>query len=306
MQRMEPTKRPSPFEAAAEQKSYRVADVQLAHCTQHNSAAVLCSTAGKIGRNGRSAAVGATLFWLTCPYLNTIVARFERHGAVGALQKLLDENEVVAAQHVSSHTVYEKRAQTLLSAERWAFFYSHFISAGESTGGRKYGNAAVSHAKDLKCLHALVAQSLCGASNIIGDAISQYILVLSEKVKTFEETLVTVNPRTSDSDNDGSSSVTDAATPTAASPDDGDNNNNGKGEDNKKIDNSVVLKDAKESLDSVSALVSFVECCAVANETTKGTSSLVLNADAICTAACNVLTFLEGRPPRMRKKHRIN
>ncbi|ORC93783.1 uncharacterized protein TM35_000016600 [Trypanosoma theileri] len=301
MQHRESSKRPSPFEEAAEQKSYRVADVQLAHCTQHNSAAVLCSTAGKIGRNGRSAAVGATLFWLTCPYLNTIVARFERHGAVSLLQKLLDENKVVAAKHVSSHTDYEKRAQALLSAERWAFFDSHFVSAGESTQGRKYGNAAVSHATDLKCLHALVAQSLCGASNIIGDAIIQYILLLSEKVKTFEKTLLTLDSQTNDDDHDGSD---------VADVDDDDNKDkdkdNSNGDDNKKINNSVALMNAKKSLDNVNALVSFVENSAVANEATDETSSPVLNADALCIAACNVLTFLEGRPPRLRKKHRLN
>ncbi|KEG10636.1 hypothetical protein DQ04_03481060 [Trypanosoma grayi] len=272
MQLAGPLKKPSAFEAAADQASYRVADVQLASCRQHGGAAVLCSTAGKTGRNGRSAAVGATLFWLTCPYLNTMVARLERHGAVGALQKLVDNNANVAAQHVASHRHYEERARALLSAERWEFFSSHFTSGSESQGNRKYGNAAVSHAKDLKCLHALVAQSLCGAPNVIGDAILFYMLFLSQKVETFDKVSEKTASHTDDAENDSNDTFTDE----------------------------------KRSLDDVSALVAFVESWSSKNVAKDGTSSTVLDADDVCSAACNVLTFLEGRPPRPRKKHRIN
>ncbi|RNF18956.1 uncharacterized protein Tco025E_04347 [Trypanosoma conorhini] len=269
----------SAFEAAACQQSYRVADVELATCKLHGGAAVLCSTAGKVGRNGRSAAVGATLFWLTCPYLNTMVARLERHGAVGALQRLVDENGRLAAQHVASHARYEARARALLSDQRWAFFESHFVSPPESASGRKYGNAAVGHAKDLKCLHALVAQSLCGAPNPIGDAVLQYILHLSKRVEAVRQPERESLP------------AKEAKAAAAAA-----------GEEEK--DNAAPA--CVSSLDDISAFVAFVEGWALQTEDERGAFPSALDANDVCSAACNVLTFLEGRPPRPRKKHRIN
>ncbi|ESL09492.1 hypothetical protein TRSC58_02785 [Trypanosoma rangeli SC58] len=266
--------RQSPFEAAACQESYRVADVELATCKLHGGAAVLCSTAGKVGRNGRSAAVGATLFWLTCPFLNTMVARLERHGAVGALQRLVDANAGVAARHVASHARYEARARALLSDERWTFFDAHFVSLPESPGGRgrKYGNAAVGHAKDLKCLHALVAQSLCGAPNPIGDAVLHYIIHLSKEVEKLQQPARDPAP-----DKDEKTAEEDNAAPTSGN-----------------------------SLDDISAFVVFVEGWTLQTEDERGTLPVAVDASNVCSAACKVLTFLGGRPPRLRKKHRIN
>ncbi|RNE99783.1 hypothetical protein TraAM80_07971 [Trypanosoma rangeli] len=262
----------SPFEAAACQESYRVADVELATCELHGGAAVLCSTAGKVGRNGRSAAVGATLFWLTCPYLNTMVARLERQGAVSALQRLVDGNARVAARHVASHARYEAHARALLSDERWTFFDAHFVSLPESAGGRKYGNAAVGHAKDLKCLHALVAQSLCGAPNPIGDAVLHYIIHLSKKVEELQHPARDPAP-----DKDEKAAEEDNAAPASVN-----------------------------SFDDISAFVVFVEGWTLQTEDEHGTLPVAVDASGACSAACKVLTFLEGRPPRHRKKHRIN
>ncbi|KAF8276615.1 putative Protein of unknown function (DUF501) [Trypanosoma cruzi] len=271
MQPLEAANKRSAFGTAASQESYRVADLELASCKLHGGAAVLCSTAGKVGRKARSAAAGATLFWLTCPYLNIIVARLERHGAIGALQQLVDENERVAAQHVASHARYEERARSLLSNQRWAFFDSHFVSIPESSGGRKYGNGAVGHAKDLKCLHALVAQSLCGAPNPIGDAVLQYIYLFSKKVESLRR-------------------------PTKSSRLE-------EGGDEAEEEN--VLASAG-FFDDISVFVDFVEGWAKKNEEERAKLPVALNANDYCSAACSVLTFLEGRPPRLRKKHRIN
>ncbi|AAZ10694.1 Protein of unknown function (DUF501), putative [Trypanosoma equiperdum] len=272
---------PSAFVAAADQSNYRVPDAQLATCTKHGGAAVLCATAGKVGRNGRTAAVGATLFWLTCPYLNTIVARFERHSAISALQRLLDNDRKVSEAHVASHARYEERAKELLSSERWAFFDAHFVTgAAESAGGRKYGNAAVSHATDLKCLHALVAQSLCGASNPIGDAVIHYILLLAEKVKTIKNASA---PLSSEKGSSGDCSTAEVC-----------------GGENSFAAESLAL-------DEVSLLVEFVKQ-RLTDDIRGDRSDLrsVHDADKLCSSACEVLTFLDGRPPRSRKKHRIN
>ncbi|EKF33623.1 hypothetical protein MOQ_002503 [Trypanosoma cruzi marinkellei] len=271
MQPLEAANKRCAFQAAASQESYRVADLELATCKLHGGAAVLCSTAGKVGRKARTAAAGATLFWLTCPYMNIIVARLERHGAIGALQRLVDENERVAAQHVASHARYEKRARALLSDQQWAFFDSHFVSIPESSGGRKYGNGAVGHAKDLKCLHALVAQSLCGAPNPIGDAVLQYIYLFSKKVEALRRPAQNFHPE--------------------------------EGRDEAEEENDFA---SARSFDDVSVFVDFVEDWTTKHEEERAKLPVALDANDYCSAACSVLTFLEGRLPRLRKKHRIN
>lgn len=177
----------SAYAEAANPALYRVADAPLFRCVQHGSAAVLCSTAGKTGRNGRTAAIGATVLWLTCPHLNNMVARLERYGAVQIVADCLATNPSVMAAHVSSHTVYQDRVKSLLSAEQWAFFESHFVRPADPLQ-RKFGNAGVSHAGDIKCLHALLAQTLGGAVNPVGLAVLNYLLFLSVLIRAVSPT----------------------------------------------------------------------------------------------------------------------
>ncbi|KAG8347074.1 putative Protein of unknown function (DUF501) [Trypanosoma vivax] len=263
-------KRPSVFESAADQANYRVPDKSIVSCLGHGDAAVLCVTSGKIGRRGCTAAVGSTVFWLTCPYLNNIVARFERHGAVAALQKLILEDRAVSMAHVASHSFYENRVRELLDKEQWEFFYKHFVSgAANSSGARRYGNAAVSHATDLKCLHALVAQTMCGAPNPIGDAIVQFIFFLSDEVDILQRN--------------------QCPTPTPGA----DVRNGG---DTTKI-----------PLDELSVLVKFVKDWIHKSVSDENRGLRVpVSGDELCSSACKVVTFLEGRPPRRRRKCRIN
>ncbi|CAD2214829.1 hypothetical protein AGDE_11902 [Angomonas deanei] len=141
--------------------------------------AVLCSTAGKNGRGQSSAAIGATVFWLTCPNVNNLIGRLEHHGAVRRLQEAIDGHDTLRQFHITSHAVYEQRVKELISAEQWAFFDQHFVHP-EDKEKAKYGNAAVSHDRDMKCLHALAAQSLCGAANPCGTWVINYILFLAE------------------------------------------------------------------------------------------------------------------------------
>ncbi|KAG5493345.1 hypothetical protein GH5_02088 [Leishmania sp. Ghana 2012 LV757] len=164
------------YAEAADPSRYRVADAMLFACAEHGEACVLCITAGKNGRKGRTAAVGATLFWLTCPNLNAIVARLEGHRCIQEVSKAMSQNACLCDWHVQSHDFYTSRAKELLSPAQWSFFEAHFLSK-EQPFMRKYGNAAVSHAADMKCLHALVAQTLAGVSNPVGSITVNYILL---------------------------------------------------------------------------------------------------------------------------------
>ncbi|KAG5494100.1 hypothetical protein JKF63_01935 [Porcisia hertigi] len=168
--------KPSAYAKAADQNRYRVADAVLFTCAEHGDACVLCVTAGKNGRNGRTAAVGATLFWLTCPNLNAIIARLEGHRGVQAVTEAMAQQTSLCEWHVHSHDDYTVRAKGLLSPAQWAFFDAHFLSQVPPPL-RKYGNAAVGHPTDVKCLHALVAQTLAGVSNPAGSIVVNYVLL---------------------------------------------------------------------------------------------------------------------------------
>lgn len=166
----------SPHARAADPAKYRIMDAVLFPCAGHGNACVLCTTAGKTGRNGRTAAVGATILWLTCPLINHFVARVEYHGGIRAATACLEGCAPATERHVASHAAYEARARELLTPEQLEFFRSHFVQPADPALV-KYGNAAVRHPPDLKCLHAQVAQSLGGAPNPLGGAVVNFILL---------------------------------------------------------------------------------------------------------------------------------
>lgn len=174
----------SPYTEVADPKKYRQPDATLFSCIAHQQAAVMCATAGKIGRNGRQAAAGATVFWCTCPSINKLIARIERNGGVQQVVAAFQADPALLRAQCESHITFESRVKELLessSGPLWDFYDSHFInppSDGGAEGQRKFGNAAVSHAGDMKCLHALVAQELCGASNPVGLVVCNYITFL--------------------------------------------------------------------------------------------------------------------------------
>ncbi|CAJ1992733.1 Protein of unknown function (DUF501) [Leishmania donovani] len=174
------------YAEAADPDRYRVADALLFTCAEHGKACVLCVTAGKNGRNGRTAAVGATIFWLTCPNLNAIIARFEGHRCVRAVSAAMAQQPCLCDWHVQSHDVYASRARELLSPAQWCFFEAHFLS-DDQPSLHKYGNAAVSHAAGMKCLHALVAQTLAGVANPVGSVVVNYILLQHQLVREAAE-----------------------------------------------------------------------------------------------------------------------
>ncbi|KAK7195907.1 hypothetical protein NESM_000523400 [Novymonas esmeraldas] len=286
----------SVYAEAADPERYRIADAPLFSCVEHGEACVLCVTAGKNGRNGRTAAVGATLFWLTCPNLNAVVARWEGHRCVQAVSDVMARHAVLLDWHVQSHDVYARRAEALLTPAQWSFFAAHFQSPTEPSL-HKYGNAAVSHAGDMKCLHALVAQTLADAANPVGSVVVNYLLLQHQLVHEaesasdaahmeaeerrrmlravldstllFEQFLQAFVSAATERRVDGWSSLHGAC-----------------------ID--VPLPE-----DSIwgAASVQYIWC---------GDTQLATLSPDICTRALTVLVALEGKPPRRHKKHRIN
>lgn len=293
----------NPYAEAADPERYRIADAPLFTCAAHTEACVLCTTAGKNGRNGRTAAVGATLFWLTCPYLNALIARLEGHRCVQAVTEAMKRHDALKRAHVASHDCYVARARSLLSGAQWSFFESHFLTCDDARL-HKFGNAAVSHAADMKCLHALVAQTLAGAANPVGSLILNYVLFLYQLTCVAEKAVAEVAGQ----------------------------------EEETRLSLRAVLDSAELFVNFTEAFVQFVLLTAShssragmsgseevetptltiflpeprvfeASEMTyvwqNDASFSALSPDA-CARALHVLTFLEGKPPRRHKKHRIN
>lgn len=296
-----PAKR-SVYAEAVDPAKYRVADEILFTCAAHSSAAVLCATAGKTGRNGRTAAVGATVFWLTCPHLNTLVARLEHHGAIQSVAQYLHTHPTAMAEHCASHAQYERRVQALLPPESWTFFDTHFVHP-EREDKRKFGNAAVGHAEDMKCLHALVAQAMCGAENPIGLVVLNYMLFLYALLPEEAAAGVEGQPPQSTSSN----SVSASADVQAEEAKEG------------KVCH-APLRAVMDSADTFSTFLeaSFETRSAIRVEVPSGSDTQLrhhvwcgveeirtLHPD-ICQRSLAVLVFLEGKPPRANKKHRLN
>lgn len=251
------------------EEEHRQTAAVLFQCRAHGNAGVMCVTAGKVGRQRHQAALGATIFWCTCPSLNNALAHLEQSRAVQTINHFLSLYPSVAAGHCASHSLFETHVEKLLrekaddagwrgstttaaaasasqgesgkeeeeqniserekqdvdpmvkegvrrsilssslppspslqvegrgkeksireegsppsptsfsSSSLWDFYHSHFISPPDPSR-RKYGNAALSHPTIVKCLHALVAQELCGAVNPIGEAICNYLCFLHQ------------------------------------------------------------------------------------------------------------------------------
>lgn len=236
-----------------DENPHRQTDAVLFPCATHGKAAVLCVRAGKIGRQRHQAAIGATVFWLTCPSLNNALAHLEQGGVVQVLNRLLTSSSTLAAAHSASHAVFTACVETLLTREventdrtvspaekknqgttprkdaeergspssspsgdaemakhllayrfpdtssssspssssltssrasydptsLWEVYRRQFVSPAEERN-TKYGNSGSCHRTTIKCLHALVAQELCGARNPIGETICNYVYFLHQ------------------------------------------------------------------------------------------------------------------------------
>lgn len=294
---------PSEYQAAADPEKYRVPDHCCACCSEHTDAAVSCVNAGKNGRNGRSAAVGATVFWLTCPALNNLVARWERAGAVQRLSQWMNSAPQASflQAHVDSHALFLKVVSTYMSEDQMQFFTTHFVTNADENR-RKFGNAAVSHASDLKCLHALVGQSLGGAFNPLGNAILRYIAKVHDDILG-EHSSVIAPTGTRATDEEESTEKSEEAAVSAA------------GQRNEAV--CAVLDDVERlvefltAFDDPRALYTAESLDGILKQKAKtegeGTSERTTwDVTALCRAASELLLAAEGHAPRARKKHRKN
>ncbi|KPI87996.1 hypothetical protein ABL78_2932 [Leptomonas seymouri] len=291
-----PVKR-NPYAEAADPERYRVADVPLFTCAEHADACVLCTTAGKNGRNGRTAAVGATLFWLTCPHLNALIARLEGHRCVQAVTEAMKKYPCLTTCHVRSHEVYAARARLLLTDAQWSFFTGHFLST-ENAQQHKFGNAAVGHAEDMKCLHALVAQTLAAAENPVGSLLVNYLLFLYHLTCIAEDEVARSEEKRTDlravlDSRELLVHFMEAFLACMLNENEGDGHTR-------------TVKGIRSATFTVSMPEPHVfEMTEVAYEWQLDSSFAALTPD-VCARALRVLIFLEGKPPRRHKKHRIN
>ena len=163
---------------------YRKLDKILVRCTDHGALAVACCHAGKVGKS-RTAAISATTFWLTCPMVNSVLGRLEHDGVIKLLTRLLFEDTHLLQLHVESHALYHSRAKEEMETEelRQLFTLQFF--------GKKFGNAGVNHEQDVKCVHALVAQTLCGAPHPFGSALVRFLLNLRSTLNSLNSNIET-------------------------------------------------------------------------------------------------------------------
>lgn len=299
-----PRMKSNPYAEAADPERYRVADAPLFICAEHTEACVLCTTAGKNGRNGRTAAVGATLFWLTCPHLNALIARMEGHRCVQATTEAMRRHPALMERHVQSHEIYAARARSLLTDAQWAFFAAHFLSSDDDAQLHKYGNAAVSHAEDMKCLHALAAQTLAGAANPIGSLVINYVLFLHQLTCVAEDEVARQeNSRAKLRAALDSTDLFVIFMDCFAASIVGEEKTQAGVERNNGHQNGDVCH-------GVTLTVPLPQPRAFTTSTVVYTwqtdASFATLSPDICARALRVLVFLEGRPPRRRKKHRIN
>ena len=180
-----------------------------AECTEKDSADSIvsfCPYAGKPGRprpenqhNKKvdKAILGATVMWLVSAPLNSLISRLERTTIIRHLGPMLPrraDKEVIfpdtdhsfpanlARSINKSHTIFLERLSDLFKADgkdhEFEEYKACFVTSPVEL--RKYGNAGVCHPTDLKCLHALVGQTLGGAPNPLGDATVRLIFALHE------------------------------------------------------------------------------------------------------------------------------
>jgi uncharacterized protein len=208
-----------------------------------------------------------------------------------ALAARFTKDPALVASHVASHAAYERLAMNSLDETQREFFKSHFMEP-EDVSKRKFGNAAVGHEDDLKCMHALVAQSICGASNPLGNLCLHYILHLKSEVDTLLSEEADNAQGLEAAPAAAASATATNATPilTTASP-------NLKACAVVDRPNGILLFLDRVGLDSVmdpplvtaapdqKPMIASAECCA---------------------AAALIITACEGHAPRTRKKHRKN
>lgn len=122
---------------------------------------------------GEEPHVFPTLFWLTCPYLNRLVARLESSGHVARWQQCLQEDAQLAAAMQQAHEHYAQQRREVVPdavqsclARSYAKHYRVLMESG--VGG-------IRNQEGIKCLHTHLAHTLAGGPNPVGQWTAQQI-----------------------------------------------------------------------------------------------------------------------------------
>ena len=247
-------------------------------------AVVLCGHAGKEGKKRNAASVGATLCWLVEPHLNNLLARFERHGAVKAIEAFMgvdgkagvaapELGQQMLAAHLAGHAAYVDEVVPRLDDAQRTLWTQRFGAEAEPSK-QKHGNGAVSEPKSVKCLHALTAAALGGAPNAVGCAVAKYIAYLASPAVSLR--------------------CTAGGTATAAAQADG--------VDATKDDAAAV---APTDIDNIESFFTWLKTTGPA-AFSFGEGGAKADVPRVCESAAAILVAVEGHAPRARKKHRIN
>jgi len=117
-----------------------------------------------------------TLLWLTCPRIKNFISKLESVGFLSSLQEKLNKDPEFQAKVLKDNESYKNwlkgNIDVLLTAEMYVRWMSgnrqSDPSLVESVKQTRYGNAGVTVALSIKCLHAHLATFLSGIPDEIG------------------------------------------------------------------------------------------------------------------------------------------
>jgi hypothetical protein len=105
-----------------------------------------------------------TLYWLTCPFLNREVARWEAAGWIGRLEGRLKTDEPLMRELVRAHEEYREERAAL--AGDGGSCREETVSDIQREGAMTRGIGGIADWRRLKCLHLHVAHALAGENPI--------------------------------------------------------------------------------------------------------------------------------------------
>lgn len=113
-----------------------------------------------------------TLFWLTCPFLRKKIDRLEAQGWIRKLERLIREDEALAARLQAAHRAYIHERDRLLGEKDRAFLQR----TGMLNDLLAKGIGGTADFKRIKCFHLHVAHALA-RGNPIGDRVLEALSV---------------------------------------------------------------------------------------------------------------------------------
>lgn len=110
-----------------------------------------------------------TLFWLTCPSLNTQISRLEHEGNIQIVEALIREDSEFQEAYHQNHQRYAEERWSQLSTLEKVWIESH----GYADALLKTGIGGIHDWDTVKCLHLHYAHHLA-RGNVIGEWIDKH------------------------------------------------------------------------------------------------------------------------------------